>query len=207
MKKMFIALIFLSSFIAAKEGDSRLNDLFGPFLTLNKLAKNKDLKLEFSPLIAKKDLINFYGQLSPKYREDKKTLTELTEAYTKALGLLTSSPEVKFIMDEGTYILGQIPEKVSLPPFHAGLIKTKNNDPQKGQLVCFGPQHYNQNGISTKIRGGQASDHCRKAQADESSYGCREVSAATLYENNQICSQMCWQGGKDKKAANCALPD
>ncbi len=211
MKKLLIIMFFTAQALANATGSSP----FQPFDQLNQLAQRiENNKLVFSPIMAEKDLSFGYKKLALKYHPDKGGTTSdfqtLEAAYNQAKKLLNPSPEMKFILDEGTYVIGTIPLTTS--PLHFGLLTTTNDDPQKGELVCFGPQHYIKDGKRSKVRGGKASDDCFRAHADESDFGCRELRASKLYEEkSSLCKESCWRGGtpsllKSKpEPANCDI--
>ncbi|KKP95245.1 MAG: hypothetical protein US13_C0007G0001 [candidate division TM6 bacterium GW2011_GWE2_36_25] len=215
MKKIVISLLCIITLFADEK------NIFKPFYTLNELAKRQNLeKFTFSPLMSEQDLKNYYKQLALKYHPDKGGSTQdfqnLKSAYDEAQKLLNPPADIRFILNEGTYVLGEIPAETSVPPLHFGFLKQKNDDPQVGKLVCFGPQHQSSAGKRVKIRNGQASDDCFRAQADESEFGCRELSSAELYKKGLSCETACWKGGAAKKSllgkktesqpANCNLP-
>jgi len=231
MKYILFVLISFQFIYAEKEN---LEHIFQPFNSLRELAQKKSFdysiirknmnEYDIKPGMNEQELKKLYKKLSLKCHPDKggneQEFNQLHDAYEQALELLNPTPEIKFIMNEGTYVIGQIPEKVSIPPFHAGLVKQSNDDPQIGKLVCFGPQHQTINGNRIKVRNGKASDDCFRAQADESDFGCMETSAASLYKQNLTCRENCWKGGAPKKAilglvgkktkpqpADCSLPE
>jgi len=218
MKKFTLLIIFLigANCLTNINIKAEKLSLFKPFEKLNEMAQQAGVgkTLIFTPLMDESELNSNYRKLSLKYHPDKckeekkvlcekqfKQLTDAKDNALKALGTLKNpTPEIQFILKDGTYVWGTIPKEISIPPFHWGLIKRKNKDPQAGKLVCFGPLNYIDKGKRVKIRNGRAEEDCFKAQADESKYGCRTQEAMVAYNNGFNCKDNCW------KKADCSFP-
>lgn len=186
-----------------------------PFFDLTHAAQRKGVSdVFFTPDMSRGDLASYYVRLLPRFdaETDKASRDAFMRSYQKAATIQqyyqNHTAEFNFATNNGTYIVGEIPAKIPVPPFRYGLIKKDNPDRAHiGEIVCFGPLRYKDGaGTVVEVRNKQAMADCFKANADTSEFGCHEVLAEIFVDQGHSCANSCWNGYDNVEGANCSIP-